>query len=120
MVSQTSTCFMCLLQKSFENTVGKGEIAPTLRENFPPFSSNSKLSTANSFSIERFKTSFWKGSRLECISLCCHQENVHAYYIVLHYARNDKTKQKKKKPLNTNDSIYYRVIQNTRYCFEVE
>ena len=51
--------FTCLQSKSFENTVGKGEIAspfPTLfsifLENFLPFSSNSKLSPANSFSLK--------------------------------------------------------------------
>ena len=52
---------------SFENTVGKGEIAnneqfllfPTVfstgLENFLPFSSNLKLSAANSFSLEGAK-----------------------------------------------------------------
>ena len=53
--------------KSFENTVGKGEIArdeqfllfptvfSTLLENFLPFSSNSKLSSANSFNLKESK-----------------------------------------------------------------
>ena len=54
-------------KKPFENTVGKGEIArneqfylfpqcflPGLN-NFPPFSSNLKLSSANSFSLEESK-----------------------------------------------------------------
>ena len=58
--------FMSLQYKSFEITVGKGEIAwteqfllvtfPTVfstrLENFLPFSSNLKLSSANSFSLE--------------------------------------------------------------------
>ena len=53
--------FTCLLYKSFDNTEGKEEIAPfptvfsTLLENFPPFSSNSKLLSANSFSMEESK-----------------------------------------------------------------
>ena len=52
--------------KSFENTVGNGEIAhneqfllypvfSTHLETFLPFSSNSKLSSANSFSLEASK-----------------------------------------------------------------
>ena len=53
--------------KPFENTVGKGEIArneqfllfPTVfstrLDNFLPFSSNLKLSSANSFSLEESK-----------------------------------------------------------------
>ena len=57
----------CLLYKSFENTVGKGEIARneqfllspqcfvTILENFMPFSSNLKLLSANSFSLESSK-----------------------------------------------------------------
>ena len=58
--------FMCLQYKSFENTVGKGEIAPneqfllfpvfsTLLENLLPFSSKLKLSSAKSFSLEASK-----------------------------------------------------------------
>ena len=59
-----SLVFTCLQYQSFENTVGKGEIArneqflffPTvfsiLSGNFPPFSPNLKLSSANSFSLE--------------------------------------------------------------------
>ena len=54
---------MCLQYKSFENTVGKGEIAhneqfllfpvfSTLLENCTPFYSNLKLSSANVFSLE--------------------------------------------------------------------
>ena len=50
-------------KKPFENTVGKGEIArneqfllfpvfSTCLDNFLPFSSNLKLSSANSFSLE--------------------------------------------------------------------
>ena len=45
--------------QSFENTVGKGEIArnefSTHLENFLPFSSNLKLSSANTFSLEASK-----------------------------------------------------------------
>ena len=56
-------CLFTRMQyKSFENTVGKGEIAfpfPTVfsthLENFLSFSSNLKLSSANSFSLEEFK-----------------------------------------------------------------
>ena len=56
--------FKCLQYKYFENTMGKGEIArneqfllfPTVfsncLENFLSFSSNLKLSSANSFSLE--------------------------------------------------------------------
>ena len=53
---------MCLQYKSFENTVGKGKIArvptvfSTLFENFPSCSSNLKLSSAKSFSLEESKT----------------------------------------------------------------
>ena len=42
----------------FENTEEKGEIASidfTLLENFLPFSSNVKLSSANAFSLEKSK-----------------------------------------------------------------
>ena len=57
---------MCLQNKSFEKTVGKGEIArneqfllfpvfTTRVENFLSFSSNLKLSSANSFSLEESK-----------------------------------------------------------------
>ena len=69
--------FMCLQCKTFENTVGKGEIArneqispfPTLfstcLKNFLPFSSDLKLSSANSFSLEESKIlSFGKGLTL--------------------------------------------------------
>ena len=58
---------MCLHDKSFENTVGKGEIArneqfllfphcflPVL-ESFLPFSTNLKLSSASSLSLEESK-----------------------------------------------------------------
>ena len=57
-LSQTSPAFTCLQYKSFENTVGKGEIAPsptmfsTPLENFLPFSSNLKFLSANSFRLE--------------------------------------------------------------------
>ena len=55
--------FTCLQHKTLENTVGKGEIARdeqfliffTLSENYPTFSSNSKLSSANSLSLEKSK-----------------------------------------------------------------
>ena len=59
--------FTCLQRKSFENTVGKGEIAlneqfllfPTVFStrlaNFLLFSSDLKLSSANSFSLEESK-----------------------------------------------------------------
>ena len=57
----SQTFFACLQFQSFENTEGKGEIAcdkqfllfpvfSTLLDNFLPFSPNSKLSSANSFS----------------------------------------------------------------------
>ena len=63
---------MCLQYKSFENNVGKGEIACNkqfllfpqcflLFENFPPFSWNLKLSSANSFSLKEWKTCLGKG-----------------------------------------------------------
>ena len=60
--------FTCLQYKSFENTEGKGEIAPnkqflffptvfsTRLENFLPFSSNLKLKSATSFGLEESKT----------------------------------------------------------------
>ena len=44
--------FMCLQYKSCENIVGKGEIAHNHLENFLPFSSKLKLSSANSVSLE--------------------------------------------------------------------
>ena len=59
--------FMCLQYKSFENTVGKEEIARNeqfllfpqcflpIWMNFLPFSSNLKLSSANSFSLDQSK-----------------------------------------------------------------
>ena len=58
---------MCLQYKSFENTVGKGEIARNEQflffllylDNFLPFSSNLELSSANSFSLE--------GSKICCL-----------------------------------------------------
>ena len=52
---------MCLQYKSFENTVEKGEIAPypsvfsTSLDNFPPLSSNLKLSFANASGLEKSK-----------------------------------------------------------------
>ena len=55
--------FTRLQYKSFENTVGKGEIArneqfllfPQYFLLFPPFPSNSKLSPANSFGLKESK-----------------------------------------------------------------
>ena len=58
--------FKCLLDKSFENTPGEGEIAhyeqfllfavfSTCLESFLPFSTNLKLSSANSLSLEESK-----------------------------------------------------------------
>ena len=53
-LSQTSPAFFMYLQcKSLENTVGKGEIA--CNENFLPFTSNLKLSSAKSFDLEESK-----------------------------------------------------------------
>ena len=61
---EQNVVFTCLQYKSFENTVGKEEIAckeqfllfPTVFstgvETFLPFSSNLELSSANSFSLE--------------------------------------------------------------------
>ena len=57
---------MCLQYKSFENTVGKGEIAcyeqflffpvySTHLKSFLPFPANFKLSSTNSFSLEESK-----------------------------------------------------------------
>ena len=52
---------MTPFDKPFENTVGKGEISPfptvfsTRLDNFLPFLSNLKLSSANSFSLEESK-----------------------------------------------------------------
>ena len=58
---------MSLLYKSFENTVGKGEIAQNEQfllfppcflpylEDFPPFSSKLKLPSANSYSLDESK-----------------------------------------------------------------
>ena len=57
---------MCLQYQSFGNTVGKGKIArneqfllipvfSTHLKNFIPFSSNLKLSSANSFGLEESK-----------------------------------------------------------------
>ena len=56
---------MCLQYKSFENSVRKGEISPfptafsTHSENFLPFSSNLKLSSAEYFSLEGLKFVVW-------------------------------------------------------------
>ena len=63
---------MCLQYKSFESTVGKGQIArneqfspfpivfSTCLENFLPFSSNLKLSSANSLSSEQCEIVVWE------------------------------------------------------------
>ena len=59
-LSQTSPGFYVSADKSIENTVGKGEIAPfptvfsSHLENFPSFPSDLKLS-ANSFNLEESK-----------------------------------------------------------------
>ena len=61
--AQSTLVFTCLQNKSFENNTEKGEraISPfstlfsTYLGNFLPFSSNSKLSPANSFSLEESK-----------------------------------------------------------------
>ena len=71
--------FTCVQYKSFENTFGKEEIAhneqflpfPTvfsiLSEKFPLISSSLKLLSANSFSLEEFRSlSFGKGLRRDC------------------------------------------------------
>ena len=55
-LSQTSPGFYVpAVYKFFENTVGKGEIARNLLGSFLSFSSNKKLSSANSFSLEESK-----------------------------------------------------------------
>ena len=65
-LSQTSPGFYLSVVKSFENTEGKGEIArneqfllfpvfSTHLENFLPFLSNLKLSSANPLSLEESK-----------------------------------------------------------------
>ena len=58
--------FTCLQYKSYQNTLGKGKLLVTCNFSFPtvfsiglknflPFSQNSKLSSANSFSLEESK-----------------------------------------------------------------
>ena len=49
--------FMCLPYKSFENSVGKKEIAriSTHLESFLPFLSNLKLLSANAFNLDQSK-----------------------------------------------------------------
>ena len=66
-LSQQALIFMCLQDRSYENSVGKGEIAckkqfllfstvvSTLLKSFLQLSSNLKLSSANSFSLEESK-----------------------------------------------------------------
>ena len=67
-LSQRSPCFYVSAVQIFENTVGLGEIAhykqfllfivfSSLMENFPTFSLNLKLSSANYFSLEESKIS---------------------------------------------------------------
>ena len=63
--------FTCLQYKSFENTVGKEEIArnekfllfsqcfPSYLEIFVPFSLNLELPSANSFNLEESKICCW-------------------------------------------------------------
>ena len=64
--AEQALVLMCMQYKSFENTAGKVEIArneqfllfpvfSTHLENFLPFSSNLKFSSANSFSLEESK-----------------------------------------------------------------
>ena len=65
--SKQALVFTFLQYKSFENTMRKGEIAHNeqfllfpqcflpIQKNFLPFSSNSKLSFANSFSLKESK-----------------------------------------------------------------
>ena len=66
LLTKQALVFTCLQYKSFENTVGKGELLVTsnlpfpkvfsvLLENFLPFSSNLKLSSANSSDLEESK-----------------------------------------------------------------
>ena len=63
--------YLCVCSLSFANTVGKGEIGgndqffrfpvfSTLSENFLPFSSNLKLSSADSFSLKDSKIVVWE------------------------------------------------------------
>ena len=66
---------MCLQYKSFYNTVGKGEIArnekflffpavfSTLLKNSHQFESDSKLSSAKSFSLEKSEVCVWESGR---------------------------------------------------------
>ena len=102
---------MCLQYKSFENTVGKGEIArkkwflPFLQcfllhgfENFLPFSSNLELSSANFFILEESKIcclgkayeqfsddySLWKVLSL-CLCIVC-LENVTESLLLLEHS----------------------------------
>ena len=72
---------MPLGNKPFENNVGKGEIAPneqfllfpvfsTCLDNCLPFSSNLKLSSANSFSLEESKICRLVMGQLNFMSIC--------------------------------------------------
>ena len=60
-LSQTALVLTCLQYKSFENTVRKRAISTfpslfsTCSDNFLQISSNLKLSSANSFSLEKSK-----------------------------------------------------------------
>ena len=72
-LSKARPCFKSLQCKSFDNTAGKSEIArykqfllcscstafSTLLKNFLPFSSNLKLSSANSLSWKNLKFVNW-------------------------------------------------------------
>ena len=71
-LSKQTLAFTCLQYKSFENTVGKGEIArneqfllfPTVfstrLENYLTFSTNMKLLSANPFNLDSLKIVVWK------------------------------------------------------------
>ena len=78
--------FTCMPYMSFENTVGKGEIAPfltvfsALSKNFPPFSHNEKSLSANTFSVEE-SIFFRLGKGLEAIPEKQKDENL--YMVIL-------------------------------------
>ena len=60
-LSQISLCFHVSEVRSFDNTIGKGEISPfpavfpTYLENFLPFSTQLKLLSASSIGLEESK-----------------------------------------------------------------
>ena len=75
--------FKCLHYKSFENALGKGEIGCnkqfllfpvffTHLENFLPFSSNMKLSSSNSFSLEESRFVVWERVKNRNYHYCTH------------------------------------------------